>query len=52
MCHVYSIGDMLGHKGSKQLAQAALKGLLGELHDKENGGWYAGLTADNQVFVD
>jgi len=49
MCHVYSIGEMLGHKGSKQLAQTALKGLLGELHDKENGGWYAGLTADNQV---
>lgn len=49
MCHVYSIGDMLGHKEGKELAEAALKGLRGELHDDENGGWYAGLTADNKV---
>lgn len=49
MCHVYSMGTMLGHKEGKELATAALKGLLGELHDDKNGGWYAGLTADNQV---
>lgn len=46
MLHVYSMGCMLGHKGSEVLADAALKGLTGELHDKQNGGWYAGLTAD------
>ncbi len=46
MLHVYSMGCMLGHEGSEALADAALKGLTGELHDKENGGWYAGLTAD------
>ena len=49
MCHVYSMGAMLGHEGSGALAAAALKGLMGELHDHENGGWYAGLTAEGQV---
>ncbi len=49
MCHVYSIGFMLGHEGGKELAMAALKGLLGELHDDENGGWYAGITADGKI---
>lgn len=49
MAHVYSIGTFLGHEGSEALADAALKGLKGELHDKENGGWYAGLTADNEI---
>lgn len=49
MTHVYSIGSMLGHEGSEALADAALKGLRGELHDDKNGGWYAGLTKDNEV---
>ncbi len=49
MLHVYSIGNMLGHEGSDALAEAALKGLKGELNDKENGGWYAGLTGDGEV---
>ena len=49
MAHVYSIGTFLGHEGSESLADAALKGLKGELHDKENGGWYAGLTKDNEI---
>lgn len=49
MTHVYSIGTFLGHPGSKELAEAGLKGLLGELHDHENGGWYAGLTPDGQI---
>lgn len=49
MAHVYSIGIFLGHKGSEELADAALKGLRGELHDDVNGGWYAGLTADNEI---
>ena len=42
MAHVYSLGLMLGHEGSGELADAALKGLKGELHDEKNGGWYAG----------
>ena len=49
MEHVYSIGIMLGHEGSRALADAALKGLTGELHDDENGGWYAGRTADGKI---
>lgn len=49
MTHVYSIGAMLGHEGSKELVDAGLKGLLGELHDDENDGWYAGLNADNTI---
>ncbi|QFJ55879.1 AGE family epimerase/isomerase [Pseudobutyrivibrio xylanivorans] len=48
MLHVYSIGCMLGHDGSEALADAALKGLTGELHDMENGGWYAGLASDGK----
>ena len=49
MAHVYSIGTFLGHEGSEGLADAAIKGLCGELHDKENGGWYAGLTSEGQI---
>lgn len=49
MAHVYSIGTMLGHEGSEELVDAALKGLCGELHDVKNGGWYAGLTADGNI---
>ncbi len=49
MAHVYSIGHMLGDEKSADLAAAAIKGLLGELRDKDNGGWYAGLTADDEI---
>lgn len=45
MAHVYSIGAMLGYPGAGELADAALKGLTGILHDDEHGGWY-------QVFED
>lgn len=48
MTHVYSIGKMLGHEGSNELAKAGIKGLLGELKDNINGGWFAGLTKDNE----
>ncbi len=49
MIHVYSIGAFLGHKGSEAFVDAGLKGLMGELKDKENGGWYAGLTAAGEI---
>ncbi len=49
MAHVYSMGTMMNHEGSGALADAAIKGLRGELHDDEHGGWYAGLTSDGQV---
>lgn len=49
MAHVYSLGCFLGHAGSKKLATAAIHGLRTELHDDENGGWYAGLTAEGEI---
>lgn len=49
MAHVYSIGSFFDHADSEDLVDAALEGLLGELYDKENGGWYAGLTANDEV---
>lgn len=49
MAHVYSLGTFLGFEGSGALVDAALRGLLGELSDPENGGWYAGLTRDGKI---
>ena len=49
MAHVYSIGTFLGHEGSEELVDAALKGLQGELRDTKNGGWFAGLTPDGDI---
>lgn len=46
MAHVYSIGTLLNHEGSRRLAESAIKGIMGELKDKEHGGWYAGCNAD------
>lgn len=46
MAHVYSIGCMLEHAGSGELADAALKGLRGALKDTKSGGWYAGTNPD------
>lgn len=48
MAHVYSLGTLLGHAGSRDLAAAAVRGLIGELHDAEHGGWYAAVTADGK----
>lgn len=52
MAHVYSIGEMLGYSGSAELADAALKGLIGELRDRRNGGWYPGVASDGQILPD
>lgn len=49
MAHSYSMGAMNGIDGCGELVDRALKGLLGELKDIENGGWYAGRAADNSV---
>lgn len=49
MAHVYSIGSVLGHEGSEELIDQALKGIRGELHDDVNGGWYPGITADGKM---
>lgn len=49
MAHVYSIGSLLGHGESGDLADQALKGLKGELHDDVYGGWYPGITSAGTV---
>lgn len=49
MVHVYSIAGFLGHEGSEELTDAGLRGLTGELHDTVNGGWYAGLTSEDEI---
>lgn len=48
MVHVYSIAHMLGYDGAFELASKGVKGLLGELKDTKNGGWYAGLTPSGE----
>lgn len=52
MAHVYSIGELLGHEGSKQLVQSAIAGIRGELHDSKCGGWYAGIRPDGSILPD
>lgn len=52
MAHVYSIGCLLGHEGSEALVDAALKGILGELCDEANGGWYPGIDASGKILPD
>lgn len=52
MAHVYSIGKMLGYDGCEKLAEKAIKGISGELHDKKADGWFAGLTADGDILPD
>lgn len=46
MAHVYSIGSLLGYPGAGELADQALKGLTGILHDDKNGGWYPQVHED------
>ncbi len=52
MVHVYSVASLLNHSGSQELADAGLKGLMGELHDKEHGGWYAGVDEKGEALPD
>ena len=49
MAHVYSLAHLLGYPGARELAQKAIEGLTGELHDGEHGGWYAGIAADGSI---
>ncbi len=60
MVHVYSLAKLCGFAGfdssenidAQILAQKGINGLLGELCDKSNGGWYAGLGADGEPLCD
>ncbi len=41
MAHVYSLGALAGFEEGAALAEQALAGLAGRLHDGEHGGWFA-----------
>jgi mannose/cellobiose epimerase-like protein (N-acyl-D-glucosamine 2-epimerase family) len=43
--HAYGLGALLGVPGCRPVAQGALAGLLGPLHDDEHGGWFSSLDA-------
>ncbi|MGO1317693.1 MAG: AGE family epimerase/isomerase [Cellulomonadaceae bacterium] len=44
--HVYALGALLGVPGSAPIAQHALNGLTGVLHDDAQGGWFTAVAAD------
>ncbi|MEU4419659.1 AGE family epimerase/isomerase [Actinoplanes sp. NPDC024001] len=46
MTHVYSLAHLLGVPGAGALADVALAGLTGVLHDREHGGWHPAVAAD------
>jgi sulfoquinovose isomerase len=46
MAHVYGLGELLGVPGAGPLADAALAGLTGVLHDARHGGWYPSVAPD------
>ncbi len=52
MAHVYALGALLGGRGTlsakdcRERSAAAIRGLLGELNDKEHDGWFAAVTAE------
>lgn len=52
MAHVYSIASFMNVIGAADLAAKALKGLMGGLKDKDNGGWYAGITPEGKILPD
>ena len=49
MAHVYSMAALMGREGGAALAEAAINGLINELHDDDNGGWYAGIYPDGSI---
>ncbi|GAA4601130.1 mannose/cellobiose epimerase-like protein (N-acyl-D-glucosamine 2-epimerase family) [Actinoplanes octamycinicus] len=46
MAHVYSLAHLLGVPGADTLADTALAGLTGVLHDDRHGGWHPSVAAD------
>lgn len=60
MTHVYGLGSLLGIPGCTTVAEAAMAGLVGPLHDDAHGGWHpargdggaeAGKTCYDHAFV-
>lgn len=49
MAHVYSLGSLLDIPGAADLADTALAGLTGRLHDDEHGGWVSSIARDGTV---
>ncbi len=49
MAHSYSLAYLYGVEGAGELADAALRGLAGEMHDQNADGWYAGIFEDGSV---
>lgn len=48
MTHVYSIATFLGYPGASQLVHEGVRGLTGNLHDDEHGGWYPSVSWEGQ----
>lgn len=48
MTHVYALAKYLGKEESDLLVDAAVRGLLGVLKDKKNGGWYPAVTPEGK----
>lgn len=44
--HVYSLGAIAGIPGSRPIAEQAMAGLTGRLHDAEHGGWFSQVNFD------
>lgn len=52
MAHVFSLGVLAGVEGCAEVADVALAGLTGDLHDDEHGGWFAAVDAGGAVVDD
>ena len=44
--HVYALGALAGVPGCRPVAEAALAGFTGVLHDDEHGGWFSSVATD------
>lgn len=52
MTHVYALAAFTGFEGAEKLVDAGLKGLLGQLHDDDNDGWYPAVSARGEPAAD
>ena len=52
MTHVYALAAFTGFEGAEKLVDAGLKGLLGQLHDDDNDGWYPAVSAQGEPAAD
>ena len=49
MAHVYALGAGLGRPADARLADEALRGLAGRLHDDEHDGWFAAIDPHGRI---